>query len=462
MPLRRLACISVLIALLAGLFGLFWSSTASAASGAVADEAAAGANCAKAERDDDTIHVRVCLRDRRGNANDPVPGVSVSVETLDGTPIGETVTDADGLADIDLGNAIDVLGNQYRIKIDTDTLPEGTALQNPKDVERVTQKLQLQTDYAVTFPIDDEIVEPSNWDLAVNLLATGLVYSSILAMASLGLNMVFGTTGLTNFAHGELMTFGALIAFAIDSLPGSISIAGHDFSVVVACLVGFLASGIFGWLNDKGLWLPLRRRGTGVIAMMIVSIGLSIFLRNLYQYFAGGQNHNYSQYTNISPMTFGPLQVTSLQITVFIVSVTVLVVACLLLQYTRLGKATRAVADNPALAASSGINVERVINRVWVFGAALAGLSGALLGVTQGFNYQVGYKALLMIFAAVCLGGLGTVWGAIAGAFVIGIFIELSTLVVPDELKYVGALGVLIVVLMVRPQGILGRRERIG
>ena len=140
----------------------------------------------------------------------------------------------------------------------------------------------------------------------------------------------------------------------------------------------------------------------------------------------------------------------------------VLVLATSLLRYTRIGKATRAVADNPALAAATGINVERVINLVWIVGAALAGLAGALLGVTQGFDYQIGFTILLLIFAAVVLGGLGTIWGAILGAFIIGIFTELTTLVVPAEFKFVGALLVLILVLLVRPQGLLGRAQRVG
>ena len=154
--------------------------------------------------------------------------------------------------------------------------------------------------------------------------------------------------------------------------------------------------------------------------------------------------------------------ITPLQVGVSLVSLAVLVVASLMLQRTRLGKATRAVADNPALAAASGINVDRVIRLVWIGGAALAGLSGVGLGLTQGFNYQFGFKILLLIFAAVVLGGLGTIWGALVGSFVIGILIEVSTIIVPAELKYVSALAVLIIVLVVRPQGILGRRERIG
>ena len=109
-----------------------------------------------------------------------------------------------------------------------------------------------------------------------------------------------------------------------------------------------------------------------------------------------------------------------------------------LLQYTRVGKATRAVADNPALSSATGINVERVINIVWIGGAALAGLAGALLGLTQGFDYQIGFKLLLLVFAAVVLGGLGTIWGAIVGAFIIGLFTELSTLFVARRVQVRG------------------------
>ena len=145
-----------------------------------------------------------------------------------------------------------------------------------------------------------------------------------------------------------------------------------------------------------------------------------------------------------------------------IFSTIVLVAVSIAVQRTRIGKATRAVADNPALSSSSGINVDRVISVVWAVGAGLAGLSGVLLGMTQGFDYQVGFKILLLVFAAVVLGGLGSVWGALLGSFIIGIFIEVSTLFIPAELKFVGALVVLIAVLLVRPQGLLGRAERVG
>jgi branched-chain amino acid transport system permease protein len=129
---------------------------------------------------------------------------------------------------------------------------------------------------------------------------------------------------------------------------------------------------------------------------------------------------------------------------------------------TRLGKATRAVADNPALAAASGIDVDRVIRVVWIAGSALAGLAGILLGLSQGVNFQMGFQILLLIFAAVTLGGLGTAFGALVGSLVVGLFVTVSTLWIPSELKNVGALGILILILLVRPQGILGRAQRVG
>lgn len=196
--------------------------------------------------------------------------------------------------------------------------------------------------------------------------------------------------------------------------------------------------------------------------MMVVSIGLSILLRNVFQYLMGADAKNYSQWNSPRPWVIGPLDITPKQVGVALFAAAVLGVTILALRYTRLGKAMRAVSDNPALSASSGIDVDRVISTVWTLGAALAALSGVLLGMTQGFDFQLGFKILLLVFAAVVLGGLGTIWGAIVGAFIIGSFIELSTLWVPAELKYVGALVVLILVQLVRPQGILGKSQRIG
>lgn len=411
--------------------------------------------------DDNVLNIKGKLVDTRQKPPAPVEGVEISVEDDAGEVVGTATSDAEGQFSIPLGEDIDVLGETYTIRLNEDTLPDGTELRNPEQVE-LQRQVKISSDISVTFPIGEAAAGTGLAVRALQLAVGGLVFSLLLAMAALGLSMIFGTTGLTNFAHGELITFGALIALFIDRLPGNITVGGTNITMATAIAVALVVSTLFGWSQDKVLWKPLRRRGTGLIAAMIVSIGLSIFLRNLYQYFAGAANHNYSQWTSPAPWQLGPVAITPKDVGVIIFAAVVLVVVTLAISKTRLGKATRAVSDNPALAASSGINVDRVISVVWAVGAGLAGLAGVLLGMTQGFDYQVGFKILLLVFAAVVLGGLGTVWGAILGSFIIGMFIEVSTLFVPAELKFVGALLVLILALLFRPQGLLGRAERVG
>jgi branched-subunit amino acid ABC-type transport system permease component len=414
-----------------------------------------------------TIHIQGCLRDKRGGGDKPVPGVTVEVFDSDGELVADGETDEVGLFDFQLPGKGDVLtvlsglNGPYEIKIDVDTLPTGTALQDPKRTS-LTADINTAKDQFYTFPIDDAPKADTLWDRAIDLTVGGIVFSLLLAMAALGLSLVFGTTGLTNFAHGELITFGALVAFLIDARDGSIMLFGHNATVITGVVAAAIFGGLFGWAQDRVLWRPLRNRGTGLIAMMIVSIGLSIFLRNVFQYVMGGDAKQYSQFATPSPWEFGPFEVTPKEVGVAVFALIVLVIVTLALRYSRLGKATRAVADNPALAASSGINVDRVISIVWVLGASLAALSGVLLGMTQGYDFQLGFKILLLVFAGVTLGGLGTIWGALVGSLIIGLFIELSTLFLPVELKFVGALVVLILVLLVRPQGILGKAQRIG
>jgi branched-chain amino acid transport system permease protein len=144
------------------------------------------------------------------------------------------------------------------------------------------------------------------------------------------------------------------------------------------------------------------------------------------------------------------------------ISLVVLIIVAVALQRTRTGKAMRAISDNPDLAASSGINVDAVIRLVWMFGAGLAALGGILFSVSQDVNFEEGSSILLLLFAAITLGGLGAAYGALIGGFVVGLFVNVSTVWLPTELKNVGALFVLILVLLVRPQGIHGRAERVG
>jgi branched-chain amino acid transport system permease protein len=275
--------------------------------------------------------------------------------------------------------------------------------------------------------------------------------------------LIFGTTGLTNFAHGELVTIGGILTYWLNSgnLPRFLP-DGPQLPFLAAAAIALVICGLVGWANDAGLWAPLRRRGTGLIAAMIVSIGLSILVRYIFLYLFGGSNETYPSYRGQTGLNVGPITLTAKDYISMVIAVVVLMATAWALLRTRIGKATRAVADNPALAAASGIDVDYVIKVVWISGSVLAGLSGVLLGLAQGVNFQMGFQILLLIFAAVTLGGLGTAFGALVGSLVVGMFISVSTLWIPIELKNVGALGILIVVLLVRPQGILGRAERVG
>ncbi|WP_397420145.1 ABC transporter permease subunit [Protaetiibacter sp. SSC-01] len=293
------------------------------------------------------------------------------------------------------------------------------------------------------------------WDQFLSRAVNGLNFGLMLALAAIGLSLVFGTTGLSNFAHGEMVTFGALMALLFTT--------GFSLSIWIAIPLAVLASAALGLAMDSGLWRPLRRKGLGTVQLMIVSIGLSLALRYVYQMFVGGRTQQLpGAVTQVIP-GLGPIRLTVTDVISMAVSLIVIVIFAWWLMRTRIGRATRAVSDNPSLAAASGIDVDGVVRVVWVVAAALAGLSGVLWAYFRpGIKWDMGTSILLLIFASVTLGGLGTAFGALIGSIIVGLLVELSTLWIPSDLKYVGALVVLIVILLFRPQGILGRRERIG
>jgi branched-chain amino acid transport system permease protein len=388
------------------------------------------------------------LENRVDGGRTPVPGVTITV--TGGGFTDSTTSGADGKWVI----PVPAQGS-YDVSIDLSTLPEGIGLTDPDKIVITTTVQPPNLNRIVIFPLGESTaVTNSKWATAAQLAFEGVRFGLLIALGALGLSLIYGTTGLTNFAHGEIITFGALATYTLN--------AGLGMPLLLAAILGVILTALFGAFQNRGLWKPLRKRGTGLIAMMIVSIGLAILLRNLFLFFYGGDKQAYTEFVGAAGLNFGPVSVTPADIVVIIVSILALGAVVVGVQKTRLGKATRAVSDNPALASSAGIDVERVIEVVWIVGAALAGLGGILLAFTQQVSFQMGFQVLLLVFAAVTLGGLGTIWGAIVGSLVVGLFLQLSTLIIPSELKNVGALLVLIVILLVRPYGLLGRRERVG
>jgi len=383
------------------------------------------------------------------NGGQAVADATVTVEDEDGEEVATVQTGEDGTFSIPVPEA-----GTYVVRLDLDSLPEGVTVRQEGGEEREV-RVRPGAVAPVLFILGaGERETTGTAERALQLLVRGIQFGLVIAMGAIGLSLIFGTTGLTNFAHGEFLTGGALAAYFFNVTVG--------MNLIPATLLAIVVGMVFGGLIDKGLWGPLRRRGTGLIAALVVSIGLALVMRYVFLYVFGGSSRSYGQYATQQPISIGPIEIPPRDLVIMALSILVLTVVGLALIRTRLGKATRAVADNPSLAASSGIDVERVINVVWIIGTALAALGGVFLALSQQVSYLLGFQILLLLFAGVTLGGLGTAFGALVGSLVIGIFTQLSTLVIPAELQNVGALVVLILILVVRPQGILGRAERIG
>ncbi|OCG74583.1 branched-chain amino acid ABC transporter permease [Microbacterium sediminis] len=388
---------------------------------------------------------------------EPLEGVALTIDGPGGEQ--EVETDADGRWSVKVPER----DAEYTVTLDESTLPEGIAVIEDADGDGETNVTTSEMGQGGRLTVNFFIGEgernvTSFFDQFVQRLFLGLNFGLMLGLAAVGLSLVFGTTGISNFAHAEMVTFGAVAALLLVG-PASLALpvwAGIPLAVILSAVLGFVLDAI--------IWRPLRRRGVGVVQLMILSIGLSLALRYLFNYFIGGDTQQLPPMVpNIAIPLFGAVTTSLNDLVSMAISIVVIVAFALWLTRSRLGKATRAISDNPSLAAASGIDVDHVVRIVWIISGALAGLAGILYAYYRpGIRWDMGAQVLLLVFAAVTLGGLGTAYGALIGSIVIGLLTELSSLWIPSDLRYAGALVVLIIILLVRPQGILGRRERIG
>ncbi len=386
------------------------------------------------------------------DVRESVAGVIITIEQ-GGALIGTTESGPDGAWEIPVPGA-----GEYVVRLDVDSLPEGVALTDPERFELPAVNVRDNQNKTARFNLGPGLASGvSNWNRVGSLFVIGLKFGAIIALSSVGLSLIFGVTGLVNFAHGDLVTLGAVIAYFFNS--PSLSWGWH---ILIAGIPAVLLVAGFGGLQEVALWRPLRKRSTGLVSLIVVSIGLSFVIRyGILVAFSGLPRpfRNYVIQTDVQI-----LGITTVPKNLAIIGFTLVVLALigLFLTRTKLGTAMRAVSDNADLAESSGIDVSRVILVTWVVGAGLAGLGGVMFGISEQVQWDMGAKLLLLIFSAVILGGLGTAFGAMLGGFVVGVAIEMSTLVIPVEFKTAVALAILVVMLLVRPQGLLGIKERIG
>ena len=381
----------------------------------------------------------------------PVTGVKVSVSNSSGLAIGEGVTDSAGLATISVPAKDD-----YVVTLDIASLPSGvTLIEGTKTVVNIIKDSFTTNSKRVTFFAGSSGESGASlFDRIAQRLVDGIRLGLIIAICSVGLSLIFGTTGLTNFAHGEMVPFGGLIAFWFNVLLG--------IPLLIAAPLVIALGGVLGLAMNGIIFAKLRKRGIGLISQLVVSVGLSIMLRNMYLYQFGGRTRPLDDFSLQVAKSFGPVSITMRDLTTAIISLVVLLGVAAFLQRSRTGKAIRAVSDNPSLASSTGIDTQKIIRVVWFAGGALAAMGGVFRGLDEQVGFEMGSGLIFLMFAGITLGGLGSAYGALIGGFFVGLLVELASLVVPAELKNAPALLILIIVLVVRPQGILGRKQRVG
>jgi neutral amino acid transport system permease protein len=288
----------------------------------------------------------------------------------------------------------------------------------------------------------------------LQLVVNGLVTGSVIALAAVGVSIVYGILRLVNFAYGDYMTFGAFMGVLFNvtlKLP-----------IVAAALLAMVSTAALSIALELALWRPLRARSAGFMSLFLASVGLALLLRHAIFLVAGPSPRSY----DVDPYkvyVLGSVRLSGAQGITIVVGAVAIVLTGLLLARTGIGRMMRAVADDLPLAAVSGVRTSRVILFTWILSGLLAGLAGVLTGLVQySFDPNVGFTILLPIFAAVVLGGIGSAYGALVGGLAIGLAEEVSTWGslaggVNPTYKPVVAFAALVLVLLVRPTGLFGR-----
>ena len=284
--------------------------------------------------------------------------------------------------------------------------------------------------------------------MILQLIINGIVLGCIIALGAIGLSMVYRILNFANFAHGEFLTLGAYMAFLF-ATSGILFIGASAMAIIVVALLAVIL--------DFAVWKPMRSKRASRTATMILSIGVALALRNLIIIFFGPDIKR-----NPLPVTegiaLGSIIITDYQIMVVIIAAIVMLGVHRLLSGTSLGKAMRALSDDPNLARVSGIDVDGIIRYTWALGMGLAALAGIMYGLVTNVNPNMGWLMILPMFAAAILGGIGNPYGAAAGGVIIGLSQEMSTAVIPAEYKIAVSFVIMIAVLLIRPEGIMGGR----
>src|SRR5487761_1766589 len=275
----------------------------------------------------------------------------------------------------------------------------------------------------------------------------GLVTAAVLAIAAVGFTMQFAVTDVLNLAYGAVMIVGAFVAYTVNQAGANVWLG-----LLAAAVAGAVAS----VLLNRGIYTPFQRRGSAPITMVIVSLGMTLIIEFGLQAIVGGTNVSYTM-SQGPTVKAGGLELTAVQFVIIGLAVIIMVGVHGLLRYTKLGKALRATAANRNLARTSGIRTDRIVTATWAITGALCGIAGTVFAIDNGsFGATSTDLFLVVILAAVFLGGPGQAYGAMIGAVIIGLATEISAAYITPSYKDVVAFVVLLAMLAVRPAGLLG------
>jgi neutral amino acid transport system permease protein len=286
------------------------------------------------------------------------------------------------------------------------------------------------------------------WRELGQVTINGIVAGNYFALGAVGLTLIFGVLRLVNFAHGEFLTFGAYMLIAGNEL---------GLPLVFSVLFGVVATALLGLFLEVGLWRPVRRKRVGELQLLLLALGLAFFMRNAIAFVAGPEDR--ATGANITAgVRVGELRIGRTELIVTLVGLAVILLVAVALKYSSLGRQARALSDSIELSETTGIDTDRIVLITWAASAGLAGLAGILYALPAGVaNPNLGFGLILSIFAAVVVGGIGNAYGALAGGLLIGLVQEWSTLVIDPAMKVAVGFAVLILVLLIRPQGLFGR-----
>jgi branched-chain amino acid transport system permease protein len=304
----------------------------------------------------------------------------------------------------------------------------------------------------------------------VQILADGLIIGSVIALGAIGLSLTLSILRFSNFSHGELLAWGAYLALVVtggltamnERMATPIGPFSFGWGLLIAMIVSAALTALLALVLDTILFRRLRKQGS--ITLVIASFGAALVLRNLLLFWRGGVPKYFSQNLQIAiPLLprslWGGLRFTPDQLLVLALTFVTVAGLHLFLRYSVLGRSMRATAINPALAQVTGVDPERILRATWMIGGVLAAVAGVFAGITVQLRPTMGGELLLPLFAAVILGGIGSIWGAVLGGLLVGLAESVSVTLVGAEYRTAAAFIVLILILMVKPNGLFGERS---